>query len=561
MPLAAGLALLGFAAREVSAEAAAETAVLAVAAVVALLPAAFLARRAGEVALGAALVVGAGWVLQPGPTREAVVLTALAGLGFLVGARRLAASLPELPLAVALPLALAAQALLRTEALLPPAPAELGWRLPVILVALPAAGALATVALARRHGAARALLAAGTALLLGPGWNVATTLALVALAAGGVAADRTLSRRWRLVALLVLVAPLAWDPRAGALAAGAGLALAAGRGAPLVGALVALPLATVFALRAPTEAVAMLAWLPLLLPAVLLPAADCRRPAFAAVFLMLGAAAGGPSAAALAAPLALAALSLRRRGAPLAAQAAWTASLLAGASLLAAPPWLRQAPLAAAFGLLGAPVVAPMALAALLVAGFWLALGPALGAALRGRLAAGWTSGRVAAAAATATVLATLLVQRPATVAAPLPRDVTLAAESPSWEAALPPGTAPVRTVVLDSALAHSASLPAGRAVATVRLLDAAGREHAWTLRVGRDTGEWAAARPDVAARLRAGAPEPWLSWIVGDFPARRYRARWRLGDSATTRAVRIERAADLPPEVLVSLHYLELRR
>jgi hypothetical protein len=157
-------------------------------------------------------------------------------------------------------------------------------------------------------------------------------------------------------------------------------------------------------------------------------------------------------------------------------------------------------------------------------------------------------------------MLVAILVHVPAPGVAPLSGDVALAPASPAWETALPPGGLPVRTVVLDSTLANSEALARGRAVATVRLRDAAGAERVWLLRAGEETGEWAAGRPDVAAQLRAGAPEPWLSWVVGDFLARRYRARRQLGEGAPVQMVRIERRADLPPEVVVALHHLELR-
>jgi hypothetical protein len=581
VPLAAYLALGSYAALQVAPEGAAETAALALLVAVVLLPLAALARRAPELGMGAALVVAAAWVLPHGPVREAVVLAALAALAVLVAARRLAATLPELPLAVALPLALTAQALMRAEVLLPPELGQLGLRLPVIVVALPAAAALATVRLARRRGAGPALVAAGTALLVGPGWNVATTLALIALAAGDLLADRTVALRWRGVAALVLLAPVAWEPRTGALVAGAGLALAAGRWAPAAGVLAALPFAAFFPLRAPAEALVWLACLPLLVPAVLAPARDRRRTALAALLLAAGAAAGAPSISALAAPLALAALATRRRGAPLAAQGAWTVALLAGAALLAGPPWLRAAPVAAVLGLLG---LEPGLLAALGVAAVWLLLGPGLERALRGRLGGGWHVGTVAAALAIALVLTVFLVRVPPPGMAPLTNDVALTPAAPVWEAAMAPGArlsprgadansaptgaavtgdsalAPVATVVLDSTLANSASLAPGRAVATVRLLDGAGRQQAWSLRAGKDTDEWAAGRPDLAAQLGARAPEPWLSWVVGDFLARRYRARWEPAGGMAVSRLRVERRADLPPDVVVAIHYLELR-
>lgn len=555
--LAAYLALASLAAHEVMAEAAAETAALGLLAAAVLLPAAALARQATEVGVGAVLVVAACWVLPHGPGREAVAVAALLAVVVVAGGRRLAAAWPELPFAVALPLALAAQALLRAEVLLPPEIGWLGLRLPVIVVALPAAAALATVRLARRHGAGPALVAAATALLLGPGWNVATTLALVALAAGDVLADRTVARTWRLAAGIALLAPLVWEPRAGALTAGAGLALAAGRWAPAVGLLVALPLATVFSLRPPGEALAWLVWLPLLVPGALLPAPERRRTALAALALAVGAAAGAPAAAGLAPALALAALGMRRQGAPLAAQGTWTGVLLGTTALLAAPPWLRDEPLAAALALL---VGAPGALAALGVVALWLLAGPVLARALRYRLGAPRRVARPAAVLAFAAAVVSLAALLPPPGIAPLASDLTLTPAAPAWEAPLPGGDASVGAVVVGSALANSTALAPGRPVATVRLLDRAGRARTWTLHAARETDDWAAGRPDVVAQRGVPSPEPWLSWVVGDFLAQRYRARWDLPGAEPAARVRIERHADLPAEVLVTIHDLELR-
>jgi hypothetical protein len=393
-PLAAFLAMMSHASQEVSRAAAAETSALAFYATVVLLAVAALARPgAAEALLGSVLTAAAVWVLPHGPLREGTVAALLVALFAIAAARRLAAERGggTLRLEVALPLALGAQALLRSVVLLPPQLGDLGWRTPVILLVLPAAAAVAMTLIARRLGTASALLAGGAAGLAGPGWNVKTTLALLAVAA----AAALLPRRW--------------------------------------------------------------------LPPARLPAG--RRP------------------------------TLRALGAAVAA-------LLVVAALLAAPPWLRAEPAAA---LLRVPAL-------------------------------------------------------PRASAAPLPGDVTLGAANPVWEAALPPARFRARTVVLDSTLANSAPVPRGARVATVTLRDLDGSLHGFPVRAGIDTGEWAAGRPDVAARLRAGAPEPWLSWVVGDYMARRYRSRWTFPVAVAPTRVRIERDPALPPEMLLSLHHLELR-
>jgi hypothetical protein len=120
----------------------------------------------------------------------------------------------------------------------------------------------------------------------------------------------------------------------------------------------------------------------------------------------------------------------------------------------------------------------------------------------------------------------------------------------------------PVRRLVLDSHLAYAAALPPGTVVATVRLEAEGGRRLEWNLTAGEDTGEWAAGRPDVAARPGFRAPSPWLSWVPpqGAFFARRYRSRFELGEVERPHRLTIERRPDLPPEVQLVLFRAELR-
>ena len=62
-----------------------------------------------------------------------------------------------------------------------------------------------------------------------------------------------------------------------------------------------------------------------------------------------------PDLSTLAAPLGLAALSMRRNGAVTVPQRVWTGAVLLGTALLASYPWLREEPLAGAMSLLGLP--------------------------------------------------------------------------------------------------------------------------------------------------------------------------------------------------------------
>ena len=139
----------------------------------------------------------------------------------------------------------------------------------------------------------------------------------------------------------------------------------------------------------------------------------------------------------------------------------------------------------------------------------------------------------------------------------------TLTAADPSWSLELP--GEPVSAVVLDTHLAFGAALPGGTPVATVRLL--AGQPDAapvasWPLLAGIDTAEWAAARPEVAARLAAPPPDPWLSWVPpgGGYFGQVYRSRHRNPKPAPAVLLVVERNAELPEEVRLVLSRVELR-
>jgi hypothetical protein len=84
---------------------------------------------------------------------------------------------------------------------------------------------------------------------------------------------------------------------------------------------------------------------------------------------------------------------------------------------------------------------------------------------------------------------------------------------------------------------------------------------------VGRDTGEWAARRRDVAARYAVPSPAAWVARVEVDadgrpFFARRYRTRLGLpdGDRLFASALVVERRPGLDGVVL-RLHRLEVRR
>ncbi len=247
---------------------------------------------------------------------------------------------------------------------------------------------------------------------------------------------------------------------------------------------------------------------------------------------------------------------------------------MALAALAAGYPWLRE-PLRGAFDLLawrpsggeswdplrvafdwlasrlsaGVPgVVVPAAAA---IAGAWLLLALARRASLRraGALLVAVVAGAVVVA-----------MPEPAWNQLP-PEGVVLRAEAPEWSA---PGYYVGRVRVVSS-LAGAGELAAGTPVAVVTVERTPGLHHVkwvnteWTLRAGNDTGEWAADRPD----LRGAAPRGpvWWSWLPppGTFFAHGYAATWQLSRPVITTRLRIVRAADLPPEVTISLQRVEV--
>jgi hypothetical protein len=548
-PLAALAAMASFAAHEVDPAAAAESGYLALLAVAVLLPAAFLAPWPGyEVAGGSALAAAVVWVLPPGPGRGAAMVALLLAVLAVATGRALLGKSSWLRFWI--PLALGVQVLLRGDLLFAPPPA---LRLAVALVALPVVGGAALAMLARRHGMSLVLIAGGTAVALAPGFNVAATLGLVALAAGDLLAREDAGKMAKGAAWIALLAPIAWAPGPGIAAAVCGLALWRPRIALGAALPVAAGLAWHFHLR--TSGIAHQAvWLLLLIPAAILPDLDGIMPVLAAL-LMAATVPLVPGAATLAAPLALAALSLRRNAAFTVPQAVWTGAAVGGTALLASYPWLREEPLSGFLSLIGrapGPALAAAAVALMLAlagAGTWMGRG--WGEPLR--------SARLAGLAAACLVLA-LLAGFPdfGTALVPPAVPVVLDAGHPAWETTIP-GQA-VGSVVVESSLSNGAGLASGTPVAIVRLRSAAGTSAGWVLRSGVGTGEWAARRPDVA-KTGVQAPRPWISWVAGDFLAQRYRSQWTLERPERASALRIERAPGLPPELSVAVYQLEIRR
>ncbi len=672
VPAALLAAMAAWSAVAGGAQAAAETGYLAVVAAGVLLAVAGLAPRA-ELWLGAPLVVLAAWVLPPGPERGAVVTALLTAVLVVAGGRRLTARLTReggdpaetgavgfdsragtdaggggprgagdrgrtparqavAAFAVFLPLTVGAQILCRGERLLAPASAA---AVAGGLVVLPLAAAAALAVLAGRFGALRAVIAGAAVAVLAPGFNVATTVGLVAVAVGAVlpvlpAAGRGLFRgefsgtggagwsRWAggalgtaTTVLIALTGVATGEPRSAAVAVAAGAVATGWPAAVGVGVVAALGLAFAVPLVGWREAGAALAWVVILLPALpgLAAVAGARRGGpverprsvriAAAVVLALAAARAAPALGALAAPVALLALlalpadrprsgagSAARSlaGALTGAQGAWSAVLLAATALLATYPWLRREAATAALDLVGlrpgwtkalvlAVAIALAAAAAVVLVRLWARWRPpsSAGRSEAAHSPAGAGPGTEPGESATAAGALGLLVLVAFAVGFALPwdrrevvvRGAAVDAAHPRLAVALTGG--PVAAVRVESALANATDLLAGTRVATVALVGGDGRRVEWTLTAGRDTGEWAARRPDVAAAADLAVPPAWISWAAVSegraFFAQRYLRRFASAAPLAAERLEVVRDPTLPAPVRIDLHRLEVER
>jgi hypothetical protein len=149
-------------------------------------------------------------------------------------------------------------------------------------------------------------------------------------------------------------------------------------------------------------------------------------------------------------------------------------------------------------------------------------------------------------------------VVRPATSLLGAGSTLVLDRGNPSWRAEIA-SSRPARSVVLETSMVHAAALANGTPVARIRLLGTGVPEVEVLLRAGRDTGDWAARRPDVAAAATGRAPIAWLSWVAGGFFGQRYRALLRLPRRASFARIEIDLAAGLPPAFGLAVHQVEL--
>lgn len=233
----------------------------------------------------------------------------------------------------------------------------------------------------------------------------------------------------------------------------------------------------------------------------------------------------------------------------------WPAAIVTVLLLLVAPGWTR-------YSLLGAVAITAVALL--------IGRRPANGLPLR--LAAGFAALLFAGTATLAAYpwgreqpLADALALLPAFGHEPV---ATFATEEPALLSREYPDRRVVLSgveiseLVIDSHLAHAATLAAGTPVARFTLVDGGGNRAGFSLEMGRDTGEWAAERPDVAA-LGSPAPTPFKLQLVpeGNFFSRIYRCRWRLPRPVAAVALEVSLDRALPADTQLIVYRAELLR
>lgn len=148
-------------------------------------------------------------------------------------------------------------------------------------------------------------------------------------------------------------------------------------------------------------------------------------------------------------------------------------------------------------------------------------------------------------------------------------RALVLTAASPRHEIAL--SGAAAGSLVVDSYLTHGVALACGQEIAALELAETpaeTGRPApaaTWraALIAGRDSAEWAAGRPDVAAQLACPAPPAWISWIPGSgrFLGQTTRARFALPQARGARRLVLTRNPGLPAETSLAIFNLATER
>ena len=555
--LAAGASLFLLAAVQADPQAAVETQYLAFWSTAVLLCAAGLSRQPSfELAGSALLLVLAGWAVLSGPLRAATFGLLLAGGLGLAIYRHLADRSGGFEWSLWIPAALGIQLFARSDHLLanPLEPKTLFG-----LVVLPVVAAWSLGTISRNRGVGAGLLAAGISLVLVPGWSVAVVLSLLGVALRVAAPVRAGSRWSRLGALgLLMILAGVWHPGLPIVILLTMLFVDVPRdwkanAAVVLGAVAAVVLLP--GVRSWEESLLAAGLILVLLPAApLVGSKESQRVMPLALLVAFMAARTVPLPGALTAPLVAIVLVLPREGTYLSVQRIWTGPLAAGTVLLAAYPWLRTEPLSDTLRLFG-------------VGGDWSSvLGVVVGFLVVAWLAEAAQAQRTrallpAGVALLALAIAALLQLPPAGVYSLTNAPVVLGSEQHELHRDLELDTR-VGSMVIDSYLENSAQLATGTPFAEVTLETADGNHQRWLLRVGIESGEWAARREDVASQPGFEAPSPWLTWIPSgsEIFAQRYRARWDLPEPAVTKRLTIARRPELPPELGIAIFHLELR-
>ncbi|MEM6792340.1 MAG: hypothetical protein AAF725_00030 [Acidobacteriota bacterium] len=535
LPVILWLSLQALASAQFDPAEGAETAFLGLMAAGAVACMGALAPRRPIAEIAAGLAVAVLWCVHDSGGRGSL-LTLILTLGLLTAARGAAVSLGEAAAkdrgegdvfgrkalehaGFFVPACLGWQLVVRPDLLLPP---WLDARTLVSVLPLPILAGLALALLAERRGLEGARLAGLVAAVLAPGWNVTTTLGLLALAAlGWILPARRHSPPDQGTVLTVAAAVLCGGLLVAVAFEGGGAALAL----PLVLTLCLIP--TLFRVRVDGSWLAGLA---------LMAGGSALRPD--PETLVLGA---GWLALEIARGASAERVRLQRAWGTLAACAV---ALAAGYPRLLPDPILAPPPRSAAFLLLGSAAAVWLLdlLARRLDQPASRLLGPALLA--------------TAIAAAPAAPLA--VFDQPRTLG-PWGHTLVFDLPAPSVERG---ASAPA--ALLDTSLVHGVELPRGAPVARVEWLDAAGEVlESRSILAGEHTAEWAAGRADVAARPGFHSPPPRAFSLAPDgrFFAQHFRTRLEVGATAAPAArLRIVRDPALPEATRVLLHRLEIR-
>ncbi len=557
MALMVYVALRLFAFAQTDAGAAAESAFLALwiaavtAALVALAP-----RSAPEPGWIVVWCLTAVWIVEYGPHRAALVGVLLTGgtawtlwRAWHRSWRQVSGLAPGL----IVPAAMAVQLIGRSDLLLPP---WLDLRTLISLLVLPPVCGFALCLLAEYFDRRQVLLAAVAVAVLAPGWNVAVTLALMALAAGCLVADEERSPIVRWTAGATFLIPVIWAGGWSIALMFAALSLRS-RG-KLTVVLTVISVALIFVgwrLAPPAMTLDRWAEVLLILPGLgLLAGVDRWRAVHGGALVWLAVAFYDRSVAA--AGVALIALAVPVGGTVAVLQGFWGGTLLVWALALGAYPWIRSDPLAVIYDQLG-------------LTNRWLAVAVALGLvagaawiydALAKSRQRAW---RYALATVGGLVVVMLVRSMPVTVIMPSEfKPLQLTEEKERWGRTFP--ATELSSVVVDSNLVHAATLPKSTPVLWIRLHDQQKKIfQSWEVRAGEMTADWAAARRDIASLPGFAAPPAWLSQVApeGTFFAQRYRTVLQTEKPRQAAWISLRRHPDLPPEVEVFVYDLELRR